>query len=238
MTKMTIERLRPILVMLASGLIVLAWSLASPVGSAPDEPSQGARAYGLMSGQQGFFPETDGLAPPLPEGFLGQGSGAVAPYVDTRLPKYFVEKPRAGCYAFRPDLSAVECWPKYRSELVTVKGFQSYFVPGYAIFAGSIMRASEITRVADPWGLTVTRAVSAVFNGLIFGLGIVLAFPRNRVRFAALVALILLVPLTSFTLGSLSPSSWEISGMTLLVGAVIAISRVAPSALREPHTKK
>jgi hypothetical protein len=217
------------LVIMASGLVTLAWSLASPVGSAPDEPSHIARAYGLISGQQALFPEVDGLAPPLPEGFLGEGSGALAPYVDTRIPRYFVESPRAGCYAFRADLSAVECLPKFESDFVTVKGFQSYFVPGYGFFAGSLLRATELLGLADPWGLTIARALSAFFNGVIFALGVVLALPSKRNRFGALLLLTLLMPLTSFSLSGITPSSWEISGTTLLVGAVIALSRLAQS---------
>ena len=214
-------------VVIASGLITFAWALASPVGSAPDEPSHVARAYGLISGQQDLFPEVDGLAAPLPEGYLGEGSGAVAPYVDTRVPRYFVESPRAGCYAFRADLSAVECLPRFQSQFVTVKGFQSYFVPGYGFFAGSLLRATELLGVADPWGLTITRALSALFNGAIFGLGVVLALPAQRRRFSALVLLTLFMPLTIFSLSGITPSSWEISGTALLVGAAIALSRKA-----------
>lgn len=205
----------------------MAWAQSSPVGSAPDEPSHIARAYGLISGQQGLFPETDGLAPPLPEGYFGEGSTDIAPYVDTRVPRYFVESPRAGCYAFRPDLSAIECLPKFKSDFVTVKGFQSYFIPGYTFFAGSVMRVTELVGVADPWGLTITRSVSAFVNGIIFALGVLLALPKRRWRFASLLLLTLLVPLASFTLGGITPSSWEISGTALLIGAAIALSRIA-----------
>jgi|GEM_PF-1393407 len=208
----------------AIGLTLIGWSLASPVGSTPDEPSHVARAYSLVTGKQGLFPQTDGLAAPLPEGFEGVGAGD-APYVLTQIPHYFVEKPRAGCYAFDPTKPAQECLPEITTDEVTVKGFQSYFVPGYALFAGSLLRLTEVTGLAEIGGLTITRAISAFFNGVIVGWALLLALPRTRWRFAGLIALLILMPLTAFSLSSISPSSWEISGTLLMTGGLIAVSR-------------
>jgi hypothetical protein len=163
-------------------------------------------------------------------GFEGVGAGD-SPYVETQLPSYFIEKPRAGCYAFDSTKPAAECVDSTTTDVVQVKSFQSYFVPGYAIFAGSLLRITQLTGVAETAGLTTARAASAFVNGLIFGWALLLALPRTRWRFAGLLALLILMPLTAFSLSSISPSSWEISGTLLMTGGLIAAFRFNLRAL-------
>lgn len=175
--------LAPLLALIA----LLAWTLASPMGSSPDDD------YHLTSIWCGNPLNTDACQP-------GAEPGSRV------VPETVLESP---CYAQQPELGAV-CQEQLSFEqddtVTTTRGnFVGQYPPIYyavqSLFVGPDILASVYAM--------------RVFNVLLFvGLTTALAFLLPRARRPALIGgwLITTVPLGAFLLASNNPSGWALIG--------------------------
>lgn len=185
----------PVLALVA----LFAWGLSSPPGSSPDED------YHLVSV------------------WCGQGEDPGRCEDDGRVGERTVLEglPKAPCFAFRADQSA-ECQDEWFAEdsedgdlIRTDRGnFEGNYPPVF-YFTMNFLVGDDI-----PASVLVMRLVNAaIFVGLVaatFGL-----LPRHRRPMLLLGTVVTLVPLSTFLIPSINPSSWAVISGTVAFPALV-----------------
>ena len=170
---------------------LVSWSLASPVGSSPDDDYHMAS---IWCGQG------------IRENLCEEGASAVERRVPATLLRY------SSCYAFKPDASAA-CPQEPSNVLLNSDrgnfegGYPPVFYGAMSVFAGESISQS----------ILVMRAVNAFFF-LALTATIFFLLPLSRRGPLLWGSLVSLVPLGVFIVPSVNPSSWAVlSAATLWV---------------------
>ncbi|WP_186316527.1 DUF2142 domain-containing protein [Microbacterium sp. BH-3-3-3] len=186
---------RPVIVVVAALIALLAWAVSSPPGSSPDDD------YHMASIWCGTTDSTD----------LCEQTGVPS---ERALPADVLEA--SSCFAFDPD-KAANCRLDAESDKLSTRGNwngEAYPPVYYAVmhaFAGHDLSVAVVT----------IRAVNSVLYVGILALLFVLV-PRAGRRALVWGALVTSVPLGVFIVASVNPSSWAVisaSGLWLAVWA-------------------
>jgi hypothetical protein len=209
-----------------SGLaLIVAWSLASPVGASPDEPAHISYAWATVTGQTLFGERLVSI--PNRQAVNGQmvtlpGSLTVN---SVRVPQKLLQYPSPSCYAFKPEQPVVQCSPIPSDTManVTVTSNMSRYPPLFYGFEGSVMRAATSVGLSGPRVLYSARLAAGILSWLAAAFGIFLLSRRFPARVVLLATLLGLPATAWFLAGSINPSGLEISAAFLLAAAVLSV---------------
>jgi len=180
------------LLLVALMLVIGAWSLATPLMAAPDEPNQAAQAAALVRGQ-------------LDEPHVAGPSGPVS---DVRVPAWVhAAAYLPNCFAFRPDRSA-RCSAVVGANrtLVTAQTQFSNYPPLYFAWVGLPSLA-----LSGSGALYAMRLASALANAALLALGIYLLARFHSRRFPLVGALVAITPMVLFLSAVINASGLEIT---------------------------
>ena len=195
-------------------LMLGAWSFATPLGAAPDEPSHIIQAAAIVRGQ---FDEPDQHTDfgPLANVYVPEWVADVA-----ALPR---------CFAFRPQRSA-GCAPKLvQSSVSTTASTQfSHNPPLYYVIVG--LPSLVLTGVPAVYAMRLT---GDLFDAALVALGIYLILRYHTRRRTSIGVLIALSPMALFLMAVVSSSALEIAaGFAAWCAGLCVIERpVVPCAL-------
>ncbi|HVU73893.1 MAG TPA: DUF2142 domain-containing protein [Mycobacteriales bacterium] len=186
--------------------LVLLWSIATPLGAAPDEPEHVVTAAYLDRGH---------LLPPVQDTPAGRGAVVTVPgwlQDATGLPS---------CYAFHPEQDA-SCSPHLTSETtpkLALTQFSRYPQTYYAI-VGLPTRA--LTGPAAYWAV---RILSALLCGALLALGLELLVGWHPRRRAAIVgASVAVTPMALFLAGSVTTSGVEVAAAFATTAGLVCLA--------------
>jgi len=184
--------------------LMSAWSLASPIGGAPDEPAHLVKAAAVARGEW--------IGVRGPEGELVQ------------VPQYIGFVINQTCYAFDGDKSAscALAVPGDPNRTVTATTTAGLYNPLYYLLTGW---PSLIFH--DTTGVFAMRIVSALLVSLFAAIAIALLFTWKRPTIPIISALTALTPMVLFLGGVVNPNSLEIT--TTLAAFVSLYSAVRQS---------
>lgn len=189
----------------------VAWLLASPIGSIPDEPSHFVRAAAVVRGQIDLPPS---VARP------GVEEASVPAYVDDVFGRT--------CYASRPELTA-ECdvtptrEPNETVHSVTTAGLNA------PIFYAVVGLPSKV--LSGDAALLSMRAMSALWCALVWGWAFAALMRVSSSRFLALGSLLAATPMLQYLAGSVNPNGVEAVGALAVFAGLVAMTRSAPGAV-------
>ncbi len=207
-------------VWILSSLVVAAlgalWVLATPIGAAPDEPTQIVKAAAVVRGEL---------------------IGATAPGFPTavtvvRVPASFGDDANvASCFAFRSDVPAGCARPLGTSDqTVSVGTYVGRYPPLYYLLVGT---PSLLWRGAG--AVRAMRLLSVLWSSLLLGLALAVAAVWSRSRLLVLALAVAITPLVVFLTAVVNPSGLEISAAvatwTTVVVLVLDHRRDPPRAL-------
>ena len=187
---MTTSLLRAIVVVLAALVAGIAWALASPIGASPDDDYHMASTWCPMP------LEESGCNPMLdPEGKM-----------TVEVPESLVT---ATCYAFNGEASAACQLSSSDTKLARTSRVDTGEYPGgfykvMHLFVGENVDASIVAMRLFNVALSI---------GLFAGVAATMNRAGRRVLTVAVLASI--VPLGTFMIASVNPSSWSITGVTV-----------------------
>jgi hypothetical protein len=200
--------------LLAIGAAIGAWTLATPLMAAPDEPAQAIDAAAVVRGQFDVREHTAYLGP--------EETVQVAEWVAS-TPSLPV------CFGFVPKAPA-DCAPKLKAgtEIVNAQTQFSHYPPLYYLIVGT---PSLLARGAP--ALYAMRMLGTLVNSSLIALGLFLVsryHPRRRLFAGVLVGL---SPMVFFVSSVLNSSGMEIAaGFAAWCGGLCVIERrPVPSAL-------
>lgn len=178
----------------------VAWALASPVGSSPDDDYHNTSIY---------------CPPPVEESGCDLVRDQAGHTTAVLVPEMVYAN--SGCYAFKPTESGGACTSNLSEEkLGPSQRFDEGAYPGpyyrvmHAVLVDDVTRSILLIRV-----LNVVLAV-AMFGLLILGAG------RQQRLPLALAVLATIVPLGLFVIGSVNPSAWSVIGISASGLALLA----------------
>jgi hypothetical protein len=182
------------------------WTLATPLGGAPDEAVQVIKAAATVRGE-----------------LIGQAAPGLSTATRAfRVPAVFKSVyDLPGCYEFHPSIPA-GCAPHLRSSarLVTVTSYVGRYPPLYYAFVGlpTLVMHSESV-------IYVMRFISALIDSVLLGLALAVAaiWARSTMVFAALALTI--TPLVVFLCGVVNPSGFEIAAAACVWTSGLAMVR-------------
>ncbi|HUC37176.1 MAG TPA: DUF2142 domain-containing protein [Acidimicrobiales bacterium] len=194
-----------------------AWSLATPLTAAPDEPAQIIKAAAVVRGEF--------LGTPAPPTRAGPSA-----YVAVQVPAVFARSPAVPrCFAMQPDIAA-SCSPTFRG---SARGLRVYtyvgrYPPLYYLVVGlpSLWLESGA-------GVRLMRMLSALVCCALLASAFESAASSRWARLGVLGLAIAVTPMVLFLNGTVNPNSVEIaaaldlwiSGLVLLTDNVLATSR-------------
>ncbi|MGH9105930.1 MAG: DUF2142 domain-containing protein [Acidimicrobiales bacterium] len=188
---------------------VAAWTFASPLGSAPDEPAHLMRAASLVRGQLLGTP----LADPTP---------AQESTVTVRVPQVFVNFANdESCFQFRPTVPA-GCQPPVTGSAkdVTAQTYVGRYPPLYYFFVGL-----PTLVLASAKGIYAARLVSGALSAAMLALAVT---SLRRCRGAPLLGAglaLAVTPMALYLAAAVNPSGLEISsGISAWVAAMVLCS--------------
>lgn len=191
-----------------------AWSLASPLFSAPDEPTQVVRAAAVVRGE--LVGSTIGSV-------TNATTGVTVPAVYNSGPPY------TACFAFHPDVPASCAAPiKASGRSVRTTTYAGRYPPLYYLVVGLPSLAS--TSVT---GLYLVRLMSALVNALFIALALftIARWSRRRLLFVAVMAAS--TPMVWFLGGVVNPSGLEVcAAICLWVAGFVLVTEHATSPPR------
>jgi hypothetical protein len=175
--------------LLAIGMALTAWSLATPLGAAPDESHHIAQAAAIVRGQFD--------APEVPGG-VGQIS-------IVNVPEWVYQARFLDCYVFHPTVSA-GCAPSEGHSTKTVAEVTqfSHYPPIYYLIVGAPSLVFTGSR-----GLYAMRLAGDLLNAGLIALGLVLLGRYHPRRFPLLGALAALSPMVLFVTSVVNDSGME-----------------------------
>ena len=193
------------------------WSLASPLFSAPDEPSHAVKAVALWHGQVG-----------------GDDSMRDDGYLTTiyEIPAVWAQASSfRQCFAFQPDITA-DCSPPFAGS-ESISGADStagHYPPSFYALVGWGGRAS-----AGPTGLYLMRITNAIACGLLLTMGVRALFRIIEPRLALVGVLVAVTPMVSFLTGAVNPNGIEICAAIAVWCTLLAILRIGDGAAPIPR---
>lgn len=207
MTSATTRRFLRVWLATASVLfgVGVLWALATPVGAAPDEPTQVVKAAAVVRGE------------------LGGASvrGAPAAYVRVTVPASFAgDAGLASCYAGRPTVPA-GCAPHLStsSRPVEATTYVGHYPPLYYLLVG----VPTLLWQGDAAVLGV-RVVSALWGALLLGLAVAIAAAWSRSRLLVPALAVAVTPMAVFLIAVVNPSGLEISAaVAAWTGAIVLV---------------
>ena len=188
-----------------------AWSLASPLGSAPDDPAHmikaAATARGEINGVRGYI-EADGLQP--------------VRYYNVPAAYAALSSPGAAlqCYAFHPDVPA-SCGHSDFSKtgLVSLPTTAGHYNPIYYAAVGWPSLFAPGTT-----GMYLMRLVSALLCSLMLAGAVSLAAQWRRPAFPLLGVACAATPMVLFLDGMVTPNAAEAASSVLAWTAALSIT--------------
>ncbi len=194
-----------------------SWALASPLMSAPDEPSHAIYAAAVVRGQ---FRGTDIVNRADEPGEIN----SVVTLVEVPT-SYATLKELPNCYAFRSQITA-DCAPHVESApkpAVTSTAAGRYPPLYYLLIGWPSLLPMEPT--AAIYGM---RIVSACLSAALYALGVVGAFLLGRSAWFALGVALASTPMALFLAGTINPSGIEIAAAFALwwMGLALLDARV------------
>lgn len=184
----------------ALSLMSIAWALASPLGSGPDEPAHIIKAASVVRGQ------------------------LVGPQGDTgnivEVPRSVAWTATQDCYRFEIDQDA-GCAPLLDgdgAETVTTETSAGYYNPVYYALVGwpTLLLTGET-------GLYAVRIVSALISSAMLACAFMLVGTWRRRSVPAVGLLVALTPMVIYVNGVVNPSAFEISGSLAVFVAMLSI---------------
>lgn len=178
--------------LLAVGLILAAWSIATPLMASPDEPAQVSQAAALVRGQ---------LDRPQHDTPIGKRALVTVPdWVASAgaLPD---------CYAFRPAISA-GCAPRVSHSTTSTTTFTQFsnYPPLYYAMVG----LPSLVFTGSP-AVYAMRGVGDLIDGLLLALGLFLLARYHPRRLPLVGALFALTPMVFFVSSVVNESGMEIA---------------------------
>lgn len=194
-------------VIVALGVVSVAWAIGMPPATGADEPAHVYRAVSLWRGQ--FLPESQ----------WSDGSWLV------RVPERIAQvSGSVECLKFKPEIPA-DCMEAGAAaagtdRMVTVTTGAGRYLPPYYYVVGWPSRFSD--GVPLYWAMRLTSA--AVCIGMLFWATVLLrGVLRPRLRAAAM--LLAITPQVTWLMATVNPNSWEIAGGVLAWAAGLAYLR-------------
>lgn len=199
---------------IALSLMSIAWALASPIGSGPDEPAHIIKAASVVRGQ------------------------LVGPQGDTgnivEVPRSVAWTATQDCYRFDIDQDA-GCAPALEGgggETVTTETSAGYYNPVYYALVGW----PTLIFTGDT-GLYGVRIVSALISSAMLACAFMLVATWRRRSIPAVGLLVALTPMVIYVNGVVNPSAFEISGSLAVFAAMLSIvTQPSPGLLRQRLT--
>jgi hypothetical protein len=205
---------RPVTVFLvafaAFFLAIAAWSLATPLMAAPDEPVQVAKAAAVVRGQ-------------LTGHLVG---GPSSPLGVVTIPAAYANLGvLVHCYQFDANLPA-SCAPKYKALQGNVSDtiYNARYQPLYYAIVGL---PSLFTR--SGLGIYLMRLVSAALNALFLALAVMAAVRWSRSRLLLAGVMIAATPSVLFFAGVVNPTGFETSVAICLWTSLLVLMREQPT---------
>ncbi|WP_372498056.1 DUF2142 domain-containing protein [Sinomonas terrae] len=187
------------------------WALASPLMSAPDEPSHAIKAAAVVRGE-----------------WLGQNSDVQGQALRVRVPEYIAALNSVpSCFAFKADRSAA-CAPnvsKLGNNLVPSTTTAGNYNPLYYAIVGLPTLVTSGQKAI--YGM---RLVTAVWCALFFAVPVAFAHKLWPRRLPVVVTALAITPMCFFLAGSINPNAVEIA--TTLAAFVAAFAMLDASFKR------
>lgn len=193
-TKYLSETRRSVLAILFAGAALVAWALASPIGSTPDENFHLASVWCAKGDRQGFCEQSDASD-------------------ERRVPVDFLG---AVCFAFHPETSG-DCQPEFADdpELASSDRVNSGLYPPVFYWTMNWFAGRDIVR-----SVVTMRIVNVlVFCGMLTAVAVVV--PRGIRRAVVAGAALTVVPLGMFFIPSINPSSWALTSAVTFTPALL-----------------
>jgi hypothetical protein len=186
-------------------LLYAAWSIATPLFAAPDEPVQVMKAVAVAHGQ-----------------LLGaQPKGPSSPYTTVHIPEIYASGGGIpGCFAFKNRVPA-SCAHAFTGTTtdVSVSIYTGRYPPLYYAIVGipSLFMASAS-------GVYVQRLVSALLNAIFLALAVtaVATWSRSRLLLVGIAAAV--TPSALFFGGVVNPSGFEVSCAVCLWSSALVLA--------------
>jgi hypothetical protein len=191
-------------------LLAVAWSLATPVGSAPDEPAHIAYAYGVATGQT--LPGTERVR--VKDG---------VPDVTVAMPSALLDYPDPECYWFKaatPAYCGPDLPPGTGTETTT---YMVRYPPLYYAVVGTVIRFGMWAGMSGLATLTLTRVLSALLCVAVVAGASALLFTRYASRAVATAALVACTPMVVWLFGTINPNGFEVAAAIASAAAVVAV---------------
>lgn len=200
----------------------VAWSLATPLTAAPDEPAHLIKAAAVVRGQL--------LGTPEPPTRVGP-----SPLVDVRVPEVFAETHHLpACFELRPDVPA-SCAPRLTSgaKVVSATTYMGRYPPLYYLAVGL-----PSLWFNSPTGIRLMRLVSALLCCIFLASAFESASQSRRSRLALLGVAIAVTPMVVFLNGTVNPNSLEIAtSLCLWVSLLVLFAEETATSRRRMITR-
>lgn len=185
---------------------MLLWSLASPLMSAPDEPSHAIRAVAVAHGD-----------------FTGHAETSTSWQVSVTVPKYVAHTHQLTCFAFQADVSAscqsaVTGDPDELTTITTSAGINS---PGFYMIVGS-----PSLLLSGNTALYSMRFVGAIVCAALLASMFMSLRQLPNSRWAILGAMVSITPMVFFLSGSINPNGMEIAAAGALFSSLLLTLRM------------
>lgn len=184
---------------------MLLWSVASPLMSAPDEPSHAIRAVAVAHGD-----------------FTGHAETDSAWQISVTVPRYAAHTHELTCFAFQDDIPAscqspVTGDPDKPTSITTSAGINS---PVYYAIVG----APSLVLSGDA-ALYGMRFVNAIVCAALLALMFMSLRQLPSSKWATLGALVSVTPMVLFLSGSINPNGMEFAAAAALFAALLTVVR-------------
>lgn len=193
-----------------------AWSLATPIGGSPDEPTHTLRAVSVVRGQW--------LGPTAP------GTGGVSTLV--RVPDTYAQlNSQPNCFAFRHD-QAANCAPPltYSPKTVTIVSSAGRYPPLYYLLVGW---PSLLT--SRPVGFYLMRIASVLVSAGFLAMAVTIARRWSRSNLLVPGIAVAMTPMAIFLSSTVNPNGLEVaSAIAVWTAAIVLVGEHAeqpPKAL-------
>jgi len=192
----TSPRIRLLRIWMASTAMVFLlgflWTLATPLGAAPDEPTQIVKAAAVVRGE-----------------LVGTSTTArPTAYVEVRVPSSFAtDGDLATCYAGRDTVPA-GCAPQLsdRSTVVKTATYVGRNPPLYYLLVGAPTLLWH-----SNFAVYVMRLLSVAWSALLLGLALAVATVASRSRLLVVAVAVVVTPMVVFLTAVVNPSGLEIA---------------------------
>lgn len=183
-------------------LLSIAWSMATPIAAAPDEPAHLVKAASVVRGQL--------------VGAQGDRGQIV------QVPAYIAFTHSQTCFAYQPDVTA-DCMPEFEGDpaaLSTTSTTAGLYNPVYYLLVGwpSLI-------IPDGTGIVAMRIVSGILSSLFLALATALIAGWSRRLLPVVGLAVAITPMVLFLGGTVNPNSFEVSATLATFVGMLTILR-------------